>query len=62
MGLALIGPLALGIGISTTLWAAAGVIALCQTAVFLVPSVRRLEADPALPRAAPPPRPIEPGD
>lgn len=44
LGLALIGPLAAGVGTSTMLWVAAGVILLCQALVLLVPSVRRLEA------------------
>jgi MFS family permease len=65
IGLALVGPLAMGIGISTTLWLAALAMVICQGAVLLVPSVRRLEAkpggsgpDPSLLRL----RPIEPGD
>ncbi|HET7416217.1 MAG TPA: MFS transporter [Solirubrobacterales bacterium] len=60
--LALIGPLAAGIGISTTLWIGAGAITLCQLAVFLVPGVWRLESIPAEPLPTPPPRPIEAGD
>jgi predicted MFS family arabinose efflux permease len=66
LGLALIGPLAVGIGTSTALWAAAAVMVVCQIFIISVPSVRRLEARPA--RAAPEPvgptllRPIEPGD
>jgi len=63
LGLALIGPLAAGIGISTTLLLTAAVIAACQTAVLFVPSVRRLEfrlGDPPTP--LPPLRPVEAGD
>jgi len=60
--LALVGPLAAGIGISTTLWIGAATITICQALVLLVPSVRRLEARPDA--TGPPPRlrPIEPGD
>jgi MFS family permease len=61
-GLALVGPLAAGIGISTTLWLAAAVVLGCQLAVLSVPSVRRLRAPPG----APPPvvlqPPVEAGD
>jgi predicted MFS family arabinose efflux permease len=63
LGLALIGPLAMGVGISPTLWGSALVLVLCQGAVMLVPSVRRVErravgeAAPVLLRA-----PIEPGE
>ena len=46
LGLALIGPLAAGIGTSTTLWVTAAVVFSCQLAVILVPSVRRLEYRP----------------
>jgi MFS family permease len=62
LGLALIGPLAAGIGTSATLWAAAGMMVACQAAVLLVPSVRRLEARPDA--TGPPPllRPVEAGD
>ncbi|MGN6815703.1 MAG: MFS transporter, partial [Solirubrobacterales bacterium] len=62
VGLALVGPLAAGAGISTTLWLAAASMLLCQLCVLLVPSVRRLEArsEPGTP--LPPPRPIEAGD
>ncbi len=68
LGLALVGPLAAGLGTSTTLWAAVAVILVCQIAVLCVGSVRRLEipdrdpgeaetAGPALLR-----RPIDPGE
>lgn len=62
VGLALVGPLAAGIGISTTLWLGALSMLLCQLCVLFVPSVRRLEAriEPGTP--VPPPRPIEAGD
>ncbi len=61
LGLLVVGPLAAGIGTSTTLWLGAGAITACQAAVLCVPSVRRLEALPGI--AAPVPlRPIEPGD
>jgi MFS family permease len=63
IGLALIGPLAASIGLSTTLWLCAALIALCLTAVISVPSVRRLEVDVAMePTPTPPPRPVEAGD
>jgi MFS family permease len=42
LGLALIGPLAAGIGISTTLWLAAAIVLACQVAVLTVPDVRQL--------------------
>lgn len=62
LGLALIGPLAAGIGVSTTLWAAAAVMLVCQIAVLLVPSVRRLESRPDATGPPLPPRPVEAGD
>lgn len=63
LGLALIGPLAAGIGTSTTLWLSAATMALCLGAVVSVPSVRRLEARPDYePAPLPPPLPIEAGD
>jgi MFS family permease len=49
LGLALIGPIAAGVGITTTLWVAAGVLVLCQVAIVATPSVRRLEARPGGP-------------
>jgi MFS family permease len=63
LGLALIGPLAAGLGVSTTLWLGAAVITICQAGVLLVPSVRRLETRVATePMPIPLPRPIEPSD
>jgi MFS family permease len=66
LGLALVGPLALGLGTSTTLWAAAAVILACQLAVLSVGSVRRLEIPDrdAEPERVGPllRRPIDPGD
>jgi MFS family permease len=63
LGLALIGPLAAGLGVSTTLWLGAAVITVCQAGVLLVPSVRRLEAKVTTDLTPTPlPRPIEPGD
>jgi len=62
LGLALVGPLAVAIGISTTLWLGAAVITACIFAVLLVPGVRRLEVDVTEPTPVPPPRPIEAGD
>jgi MFS family permease len=62
LGLALIGPVAAGLGISTTLWLSAVAITLLQAAVLLVPSVRRLEAVTSEPPPIPPPRPVEAGD
>jgi MFS family permease len=64
VGLALIGPLAVGIGNSAALWGAAATMLACQAFIVSVPSVRRLEA---MPGEAPEPiattlRPIEPGD
>lgn len=64
VGLALVGPVALGIGLSTTLWLAVLAMVLCQVAVLLVPGVRRMEARPGGFGAEPKPlpRPIEPGE
>ncbi len=62
LGLALIGPLAAGVGTSTTLWLGAAAVTLCQSAVLLVPSLRRLEARPDATGPPPPARPIEAGD
>jgi MFS family permease len=62
LGLILVGPLAAGLGISPTLWAAAAVLTLCQLAVLCVPSIRRMRARPGTPAATPRMRPLEPGD
>lgn len=63
IGLALVGPMAAGLGIPTTLWLGALAMVLCQLCVLLVPSVRRLEARPdATGPVMPDPRPIEAGD
>lgn len=62
LGLALAGPLAVAIGISTTLWLGAATITLCIFAALLVPSVRRLEVDPGEPTPTPPAIPIQAGD
>lgn len=62
LGLMLIGPLAAGVGISTTLWIAAGVTVLCQVMVLLVPSVRRLEAKSYETPTPLPVRPVEAGN
>ncbi|MBS1878723.1 MAG: MFS transporter [Actinobacteria bacterium] len=63
LGLALVGPLAAGIGTSTTLWLCAVVVLGCQVATLSIPSVRRLRAGPGaapVPIAMPPP--VEAGD
>jgi predicted MFS family arabinose efflux permease len=63
LGLALIGPVAAGIGISTTLWLAAAVVLGCQLVVLSVPSVRRLRSRPGGPPPATAPQPpVEAGD
>lgn len=63
LGLALIGPLAMGIGTSATLWLAAAMIVICQIAVLCVPGVRRLEYRPdGPPTPLPPLRPAGVGD
>ncbi|HEX6456684.1 MAG TPA: MFS transporter [Solirubrobacterales bacterium] len=62
LGLALVGPLAVAIGIPTTLWLGAATITACIFAALLVPSVRRLEVDVTEPVPTPPPRPVEAGD
>lgn len=62
LGLALVGPLAAGIGTSATLLLGAATITVCQIMVLLVPGVRRLEYRPG---ATGPPtafRPVEAGD
>lgn len=62
VGLALVGPLAAGIGTSTTLYLGAATITVCQACVLLVPSIRQLEFRPGATGPAPPPRPVEAGD
>jgi MFS family permease len=62
VGLALVGPLAAGLGTSTTLYLGAAMITVVQACVLLVPSLRRLEARPDATGPAPPLRPVEAGD
>jgi hypothetical protein len=62
IGLALVGPMAAGLGTSTTLYLGAAVITVVQACVLLVPSLRRLEARPDAMGPIPPPRPVEAGD
>jgi MFS family permease len=62
IGLALVGPISAGIGISTTLWGIAAIMLLCQVAVLSVPSVRRLRALPGAPTGAGLERSLQPGD
>jgi hypothetical protein len=62
LGLALVGPLAAGIGTSATLLVGAATITLCQVMVLLVPGVRSLEYRPGATGPLPPPRPVEAGD
>ena len=62
VGFALVGPIAAGIGISTTLWLGAATVVACQMVVLSVPSVRRLRALPGEPAAVVLPRPVEAGD
>ncbi|HKH64588.1 MAG TPA: hypothetical protein VKA35_03925 [Solirubrobacterales bacterium] len=62
IGLAVVGPLAVAVGTSETLWLSAAAIAICLGAVYAVPSVRRLEVRVDEPTPTPPPRPIEAGD
>jgi MFS family permease len=62
LGLVLVGPIAAGIGVSTTLAIAAVVLTACQLAVLLVPGVRRLERNPAAGPVVPRLRPVEAGD
>jgi MFS family permease len=61
-GLLLVGPIAAGIGISTTMLVAFGVITAVQLCVLLVPGVRHLERNPAMGRVTARLRPVEPGD
>jgi len=60
--LALVGPLAAGIGITATLWLGAATMVFTLAMVLLVPSVRHLEARPGATGPPMPPRPIEAGD
>jgi MFS family permease len=62
IGLALVGPLAVAIGVSTTIWLGAATMTLCLSLVLLVPSLRRLEARPDATGPPPPLRPVEAGD
>ena len=62
VGLVLVGPLAAGLGVSTTLWLGAALVTLCQACVLLVPSLRRLQARPGATGPLPPVRPVEAGD
>ena len=62
VGLALVGPLAMAIGTSETLWLGAGTVTVCLIAAYSVPSVRHLEVRVDEPTPTPPPRPIEAGD
>jgi MFS family permease len=63
LSLALIGPIAAGVGTSTTLWVGAAAIVVCQLVVLFVPSVRRLESRPdATGPTIPVMRPVEAGD
>lgn len=59
LGLALVGPLAVAIGVSTTLWLGAATISACIGATLLLPSVRHLEVDATERSPTPPPRPVE---
>jgi MFS family permease len=61
--LAVVGPLAAGIGVSSTLLLGGILLVACQCIVISVPSVRRLQAHHGLgPMPIPALRPIEPGD
>jgi MFS family permease len=62
LGLALIGPLAAEVGISTALLLGGAAVTLCQASILLVPSLRRLEARPDATGPSPPLRPVEAGD
>jgi MFS family permease len=62
IGLAVVGPLAVAIGTSETLWLSAAVILVTLGAVYSVPSVRRLEVEVEEPTPPPLPRPLEAGD
>ncbi|HWO82275.1 MAG TPA: MFS transporter [Solirubrobacterales bacterium] len=62
IGLALVGPMAAGLGASTTLYLGAAAVTVCQACVLLVPGVRRLEFRPGATGPVPSPRPVEAGD
>jgi len=62
LGLVLVGPIAAGIGVPTTLLLAFGAVTVCQLAVLFVPGVRNLERMPAGGRIVPLLRPVEAGD
>jgi MFS family permease len=62
VGLAVVGPLSVAIGVSETLWLSAAVIVVCLAAAYSVPSVRRLEVKVDEPTPPLPPRPVEAGD
>jgi MFS family permease len=63
LGLALIGPLAAGVGVSPTLWLAAAAMVLCWAVVISVPGVRSLGWGPRQATAPlPVGHPVEPGD
>jgi MFS family permease len=62
LGLALIGPLAAGIGTSPTLWLAAAAMLVCWAVVFSVPSVRGLGWGSRGTPPRPLSRPLEAGD
>jgi MFS family permease len=61
IGLLLVGPIAAGIGISTTLWLGSVAMFVCLLAVLAIPSVRQLEAV-ATEAPTPPPRPLDAWD
>lgn len=62
LGLAVVGPIAVAIGTSETLWLSAAIVTFTLVAVYSIPSVRRLEVRVDEPTPTPPPRPIEAGD
>jgi hypothetical protein len=59
IGLLLVGPIAAGIGIPTTLWLGAAAMLVCLLAVLAIPSVRGLETVAVEPAPTPPPRPVD---
>ncbi len=62
IGFAVIGALAAGVGVSTVLWAGAGLLLLIQTAVLLTPSVRGLRSTAGPEAGALPEPPVAAGD